>query len=34
MVWACGKNGQVTYGQKGVDSRSKSRSGIRGTDRG
>ena len=21
MVWACGKNGRVPYGQKGVDGR-------------
>ena len=23
MVWACGKNGRVSYGQKGVDGGSK-----------
>ena len=27
MVWACGKNRLVPYGQKGVDFRSRSRLG-------
>ena len=27
MVWACGKNGWLRYGYKGVDCRSKSRAG-------
>ena len=29
MVWACGKNGLVSYGQKGVDGISKWRAGKR-----
>ena len=29
MVWACGKNGCVPYGQKGVDGGSKWRAGTR-----
>ena len=29
MVWACGKNGVVPYGQKGVDGRSQWRTGTR-----
>ena len=32
MVWACGKNGRVPYGQKGVDSGSKWRAGTRETE--
>ena len=28
MVWACGKNGGVPYGQKGVDGGSKWREGT------
>ena len=32
MVWACGKNGLVPYGQKGVDGRSQSRAGKRETE--
>ena len=31
MVWACGKNGCVPYGQKGVDGGSKWRTGTRET---
>ena len=31
MVWACGKNGRVPYGQKGVDGGSKWRTGTRET---
>ena len=31
MVWACGKNGGVPYGQKGVDGGSK-RAGTRETE--
>ena len=34
MVWACGKNGEVSYGQKGVDGRSKWRAGTRETEVG
>ena len=29
MAWACGKNGGVPYGQKGVGGGSKRRSGTR-----
>ena len=29
MVWACGKNGCVPYGQKGVDGRSQWGTGTR-----
>ena len=29
MIWACGKNGRVSYGQKGVDGRSQWRTGMR-----
>ena len=29
MVWACGKNGYVPNGQKGVDGRSKWRANTR-----
>ena len=32
MVWACGKNGRVPYGQKGVDGRSHWRTGTRETE--
>ena len=32
MVWECGKNGLVPYGQKGVDSGSKWRVGTRETE--
>ena len=32
MVWACGKNGRVSYGQKGVDGGSKRRAGTRKTE--
>ena len=32
MVWACGKNGRVPYGQKGVDGGSKWLSGARLTE--
>ena len=32
MVWACGKNGRVPYGQKGVDGRSKWRTGTSETE--
>ena len=32
MVWACGKNGWVPYGQKGVDGRSKWKTGTRYTE--
>ena len=32
MVWACGKNGLVPYGQKGVDGRSQWRTGTRETE--
>ena len=32
MVWACGKNGRVPYGQKGVDGRSQWRTGSRVTE--
>ena len=32
MVWACGKNGRVQYGQKGVDGGSKWRAGTRETE--
>ena len=32
MVWACGKNGSVSYGQKGVDGRSQWRTGTRETE--
>ena len=32
MVWACGKNGLVPYGQKGVDGRSQWRTGKRETE--
>ena len=28
MVWACGKNGLVPYGQKGVDGGSQWRAGM------
>ena len=31
MVWACGKNVLVPYGQKGVDGGSKYRAGTRET---
>ena len=31
MVWACGKNGRVLYGQKGVDGESGGR--VRGRPR-
>ena len=31
MVWACGKNGRVPYGQKGFDVGSKWRAGTRET---
>ena len=29
MVWACGRNGWVSYGQNGVDVGSKWRAGTR-----
>ena len=32
MVWACGKNGQVPYGQNGVDCRSQWGTGTRDTE--
>ena len=32
MVWACGKNGWVSYGQKGVDGLSKWRASTRETE--
>ena len=32
MVWACGKNGLVPYGQKGVDGRSQWRTSTRETE--
>ena len=32
MVWACGKNGCVPYGQKGADGRSQWRTGTRVTE--
>ena len=32
MVWACGKNGSVPYGHKGVDGGSKRRVGTRETE--
>ena len=32
MVWACGKNGVVLYGQKGVNGRRKWRAGTRETE--
>ena len=32
MGWAYGKNGRVPYGQKGVDDRSKWRTGMRETE--
>ena len=32
MVWACGKNGIVAYGQKGDDDRSQWRTGMRETE--
>ena len=32
MVWACGKNGCVPYGQKGVDGRRKWMTGMRETE--
>ena len=32
MVWACGKNGRVRYGQNGVDGGSKWRAGTRETE--
>ena len=32
MVWACGKNGRVLYGQKGVDGRSVWRGCTRNTE--
>ena len=32
MVWACGTNGRVSYGQKGVDGGSKRRAGTRETE--
>ena len=32
MVWACGKNGSVPYGQKGVDGGSKWSAGTRETE--
>ena len=32
MVWACGKNGCIPYGQKGVDGGSKWRTGPRETE--
>ena len=32
MVWACGANGWVLYGQKGVDGGSKWRAGTRETE--
>ena len=31
MVWACGKNGCVPYGQQGVDGQSQWGTGTRGT---
>ena len=34
MVWACGKNGSVPYGQKGVDGGSKWNAGTRETEVG
>ena len=32
MVWACGKNGRVSSGQKGVDGGIKRRAGTRETE--
>ena len=34
MVWACGKNGCLPYGQKGVDGRSQWGTGTRETEVG
>ena len=34
MVWACGKNGGLPYGQKGVDDRSQWGTGMRETEVG
>ena len=34
MVWACGKNGRVPYGQKGFDVGSKWRASTRETEVG
>ena len=34
MVWACGKNGLVPYGEKGVDGGNKWRAGTRETEVG
>ena len=34
MVWACGKNGLLPYGQKGVDGRSQWGTGTRETEVG
>ena len=34
MVWACGKNGLVPYGQKGADGGSKWRTGAKETEVG
>ena len=34
MVWACGKNGWLPYGQKGVDGRSQWGTGTRETEVG
>ena len=31
MIWACGKNGGVSFGQKGFDGGSKWRAGTRET---
>ena len=32
MVWACGKNGSLPYGQKGVDGQSQWGTGTRETE--
>ena len=32
IIWACGKNERVSYGQKGVDGGSKWRTGTRETE--
>ena len=32
MVWACGKNGLVLFGQKGVDGQNQWKMGMRETE--
>ena len=34
MGWACGNNGRLPYGQKGVDGRNQWRTGTRDTEVG